>query len=148
MPWGEEVTVRDPNGTLLRHADKHAVAVDPLAAKNHLGPARLAEELFGELVVATLRADLRARLSGGDESADPGTPVRGRPLAEKWDLYVNGFDLATGYSELVDPVIQRERLVTQSILAAGGDPDAMQLDEPFPRDGAGHAPSGGMGMGH
>ncbi|CAN5403106.1 lysine--tRNA ligase [soil metagenome] len=43
-------------------------------------------------------------------------------LVEKWDLYVRGFELATGYSELVDPVIQRERFVEQAKLAAAGDP--------------------------
>ena len=41
-------------------------------------------------------------------------------LVEKWDLYVRGFELGTGYSELVDPVVQRERLVEQALLAAGG----------------------------
>ena len=37
-------------------------------------------------------------------------------LAEAWDLYVFGTELATGYSELVDPVVQRERLTAQSLL--------------------------------
>ena len=43
-------------------------------------------------------------------------------LTEKWDLYVIGFELGTGYSELVDPVVQRERLVAQSLLAARAIP--------------------------
>ena len=69
-------------------------------------------------------------------------------LTEKWDLYVNGFELATAYSELVDPVVQRERLVAQSLLAAGGDAEAMQLDEDFLRAMEyGMPPTGGMGMG-
>ena len=42
-------------------------------------------------------------------------------VVEKWDLYVRGFELATGYSELVDPVIQRERFIEQAKLAARGD---------------------------
>ena len=67
---------------------------------------------------------------------------------EKWDLYVDGFELATGYSELVDPVIQRERLVEQSRLAAKGDEEAMPLDEDFLRAMEfGMPPMGGMGMG-
>lgn len=69
-------------------------------------------------------------------------------LVEKWDLYVRGFELATGYSELVDPVIQRERFVLQAQLGAQGDDEAMQLDEEFLRAlEHGMPPSGGMGMG-
>jgi lysyl-tRNA synthetase class 2 len=61
---------------------------------------------------------------------------------------VLGFELGTGYSELVDPVIQRERLMTQSALAAKGDAEAMQLDEDFLRAMEhGMPPMGGMGMG-
>ena len=69
-------------------------------------------------------------------------------VVEKWDLYVRGFELATGYSELVDPVIQRERFVEQAVLAGRGDPDAMRLDEDFLRAMEhGMPPMGGMGMG-
>jgi len=69
-------------------------------------------------------------------------------VAEKWDLYVEGFELATGYSELVDPVIQRERLVEQSKLGASGDLEAMGLDEDFLKAMEyGMPPMGGMGMG-
>lgn len=69
-------------------------------------------------------------------------------LVEKWDLYVRGFELATGYSELVDPVIQRERFIEQASLAAAGDPEAMRLDEDFLRAlEFGMPPTGGMGMG-
>jgi lysyl-tRNA synthetase class 2 len=69
-------------------------------------------------------------------------------LAEKWDLVVFGAELATAYSELVDPVVQRERLTAQSLLSAGGDPEAMELDEEFllALEYA-MPPTGGMGMG-
>ena len=74
---------------------------------------------------------------------------RSKPgMVEKWDLYVDGFELATGYSELVDPVVQRERLVAQSSLADRGDHEAMRLDEDFL--GAleqGMPPTGGVGLG-
>jgi lysyl-tRNA synthetase class 2 len=67
---------------------------------------------------------------------------------EKWDLYIRGFELATGYSELVDPVVQRERFIEQAKLAAQGDVEAMRLDEEFLRAlEFGMPPSGGMGMG-
>jgi lysyl-tRNA synthetase class 2 len=69
-------------------------------------------------------------------------------VVEKWDLYVRGFELATGYSELVDPVIQRERFMQQATQAAAGDEEAMRLDEEFLRAlEHGMPPSGGMGMG-
>jgi lysyl-tRNA synthetase class 2 len=69
-------------------------------------------------------------------------------VVEKWDLYVRGFELATGYSELIDPVIQRERFTEQALLAARGDDEAMRIDEEFLR-ALEHAmpPTGGMGMG-
>ncbi|MFT4282138.1 lysine--tRNA ligase [Microbacterium sp.] len=69
-------------------------------------------------------------------------------VVEKWDLYVRGFELATGYSELVDPVIQRERFIAQAALAARGDDEAMRVDEEFLRAlEHGMPPTGGMGMG-
>jgi lysyl-tRNA synthetase, class II len=69
-------------------------------------------------------------------------------VVEKWDLYVRGFELATGYSELVDPVIQRERFIEQAKLAARGDVEAMRIDEEFLRAlEHGMPPTGGMGMG-
>ena len=90
-------------------------------------------ELFEKLVEHTLIAPTFVR----------DYPVETRPLtrahrddprlAESWDLVVFGTELATGYSELVDPVEQRDRLHAQSLLAAAGDPEAMQLDEDFLR---------------
>jgi len=69
-------------------------------------------------------------------------------LAEKWDLVAFGTEIGTGYSELVDPLEQRARLTAQSLLVAGGDAEAMQLDEDFLRAlEYGMPPSGGMGMG-
>ena len=69
-------------------------------------------------------------------------------VVEKWDLYIRGFELATGYSELVDPVVQRERFVQQAAEAARGDDEAMSVDEEFLRAlEHGMPPSGGMGMG-
>jgi lysyl-tRNA synthetase class 2 len=69
-------------------------------------------------------------------------------LVEKWDLYINGYEQATGYSELVDPVIQRERLTAQAALGARGDAEAMQLDEEFLKAlEHGMPPSGGVGLG-
>ncbi len=69
-------------------------------------------------------------------------------LAEKWDLVCWGAEQGTGYSELIDPIDQRERFVQQSLRAAGGDEEAMRLDEDFLRAlEFGMPPTGGQGMG-
>ncbi|MGY4869088.1 bifunctional lysylphosphatidylglycerol synthetase/lysine--tRNA ligase LysX [Mycolicibacterium elephantis] len=69
-------------------------------------------------------------------------------VAERWDLVAWGVELGTAYSELTDPVEQRRRLQEQSLLAAGGDPEAMELDEDF-LQAMEYAmpPTGGLGMG-
>ena len=69
-------------------------------------------------------------------------------LAERWDLVAFGTELGTAYSEFTDPVEQRRRLTAQSLLAAGGDPEAMELDEDF-LDALEYAmpPTGGLGIG-
>jgi len=71
-----------------------------------------------------------------------------RGIAERWDLVAWGVELGTAYSELTDPVEQRRRLEEQSFLAAGGDPEAMELDEDF-LQAMEYAmpPTGGLGMG-
>ncbi|MDT5092081.1 MAG: lysyl-tRNA synthetase, class [Mycobacterium sp.] len=76
-------------------------------------------------------------------------PHRSRPgLAERWDLVAWGVELGTAYSELTDPVEQRRRLQEQSLLAAGGNPEAMELDEDFLRAMEyAMPPTGGLGMG-
>ncbi|WP_320067799.1 lysine--tRNA ligase [Micromonospora sp. RTGN7] len=140
---GEEVTVRTEPARLVEYADKVGLAVDP-----KWGPGKLAEELFEELVVPGLDAPTFIR--DYPEETSPLTRAhRSEPgLAEKWDLYVLGFELGTAYSELVDPVVQRERLVAQAQLAARGDDEAMRLDEDFLRAMEyGMPPAGGMGMG-
>ena len=73
-------------------------------------------------------------------------PTRGWP--RRSDIVIAGRELAPVYSELIDPVEQRRRLTEQSLRAAGGDPEAMQLDEDFLRAlEYGMPPTGGMGLG-
>ncbi|MBV9822020.1 MAG: lysine--tRNA ligase [Actinobacteria bacterium] len=76
-------------------------------------------------------------------------PHRSDPrLAEAWDLVIGGVEIAPAYSELADPVEQRRVLVEQSLAAAGGNPDAMELDEDFLQAlEYGMPPTGGMGLG-
>jgi lysyl-tRNA synthetase class 2 len=140
---GEEVTVDTGRDRLMKLVESRGLRVDP-----SWDNARIAEKLFEELVVPTLQRptfvfDYPAKsspLTRGHRS-EPG-------LAEKWDLYVRGFEIATGYTELIDPVIQRERLEIQARAARSGDHEAMPLDEDFLRAlEYGMVPTGGTGMG-
>jgi lysyl-tRNA synthetase class 2 len=140
---GEQVTP-DTSEEELRHLSKQAgVHQEP---KWNRGQVLL--ELYEHLVEAqtvapTFYRDFPVEVSPltRQHRSDP-------RLAERWDLVAFGAEIGTGYSELVDPVEERERLTAQSLLAAGGDPEAMQLDEDFLRAlEYGMPPSGGMGMG-
>ncbi|MBM7818123.1 lysyl-tRNA synthetase class 2 [Cellulosimicrobium cellulans] len=69
-------------------------------------------------------------------------------LAERWDLVGFGAELGTAYSELIDPIDQRERFTQQSLLAAAGDPEAMEIDEGFLSAlEFAMPPTGGLGLG-
>jgi lysyl-tRNA synthetase, class II len=133
--------------TSIEDLRKLAVTHDVELAED-LSAGEIVLELFEKLVEHTLVEPTFVR----------DFPIEVRPLtrrhrseprlAEAWDLIVFGTELATAYSELVDPVEQRERLHAQSLRAAAGDPEAMQLDEDFLRAMEyGMPPTGGMGMG-
>jgi lysyl-tRNA synthetase class 2 len=145
---GEEVDVGTPLARLVELAEKHGVAVEGATAKNAWGPGKLAEELFEALVVPGI-VEPTFVLDYPEETAPLTRQHRTAPgLTEKWDLYVRGFELATAYSELVDPVVQRQRFQAQAQRAARGDDEAMHLDEDFLRAMEyGMPPAGGMGMG-
>jgi lysyl-tRNA synthetase class 2 len=69
-------------------------------------------------------------------------------LAERWDLVAFGAEVGTAYSELTDPVDERSRLTAQSVKAAAGDPEAMEIDEDFLNAlDFGLVPTGGLGLG-
>ena len=138
-----EVTLETTAERLRELAEKRDVALKP-----EWGAPEIIVELFEQLVEHTLITPTFVR--DFPESIKPlAKPHRRVPgLVEAWDLVVNGVELAPAYSELNDPVVQRERLVEQSLLAAQGDPEAMDLDEDFLRAlEFGMPPAGGMGIG-
>ncbi len=109
---------------------------------------KLAEEIFEHVTAGKLMTPIFVRGFPIDTSPLVRAHRQTPGLVEKWDLYIEGFELATGYSELIDPVIQRERLIEQAALGAKGDVEAMSLDEDFLRAMEyGIPPMGGMGMG-
>jgi lysyl-tRNA synthetase, class II len=140
---GESVDVSTDAATLTKLAEQHDVELQP-----GWNAGDIALELYEKLVEHTLIQPTYVR--DYPESVRPlSKPHREIPgLVEAWDLIINGVELGVAYSELNDPVIQRERLVAQSLLAAAGDPEAMELDEDFLRAMEfGMPPAGGMGMG-
>ncbi|WP_303323929.1 lysine--tRNA ligase [Actinomyces radicidentis] len=140
---GEEITVETPREHLVAIAEELGLEVDDYEVAG-----KVVEDIFEETVGNDLWEPTFVR--DFPEDTSPLTRYhRSRPgLTEKWDLYVRGFELATAYSELADPVVQRERFVAQSLAAANGDPEAMVVDEDFLRAmEQGFPPSGGMGMG-
>ena len=140
---GEEVTVETPRETLVKYAERIGLEVDDYAVSG-----KIVEDIFEELVASKLWAP--TFVYDFPEDTSPLTRYhRSRPgLTEKWDLYVRGFETGTAYSELADPVVQRERFEAQALAAANGDPEAMVLDEDFLiAMEQGFPPCGGMGMG-
>ncbi|WP_327417632.1 bifunctional lysylphosphatidylglycerol synthetase/lysine--tRNA ligase LysX [Streptomyces sp. NBC_01233] len=140
---GEEITPHTPIEAIRKLADARKVDWD---AK--WGQGKLVQEVFEELVEHTIMQPTFV-MDYPVETSPLTRQHRSEPLlAEKWDLIGFGAELGTAYSELVDPVEQRRRLTEQSLLAAGGDLEAMQLDEDFLRAlEYGMPPTGGMGMG-
>ncbi len=140
---GRSVTPATPVTELRELADRHGVSANPAWSAG-----KLVEELFEELCADRLAGPVFVR-DYPVETSPLTRPHRSKPdVVEKWDLYIGGVERATAYSELVDPIVQRERLVQQSQAAAKGDPEAMQLDDDFLRAlEYGMPPSGGMGMG-
>lgn len=140
---GEEITLDTDFEELLRLAREHGVAV-----RDEMGPGAVIEELYGELVEEkttrpTFYTDFPVETSplAGPHRSQPG-------LAERWDLVINGTEMGTAYSEMADALEQRRRLTEQSLKAAAGDLEAMQVDEDF-LDAleTGLPPTGGLGIG-
>ena len=140
---GETVTIQTPKETLLGYAEKHGVEVDPALEKDKVFLELLGELVEPGLLQPTFLCDYPAI---AQPLARPHRSKQG--LIEAWDLIIAGVERGTGFSELVDPVVQREVLTAQSLRAAGGDPEAMQLDEDFLRAlEYGAPPMGGLGLG-
>ncbi|MDN6299573.1 MAG: lysine--tRNA ligase [Micrococcaceae bacterium] len=140
---GTEITPETTAGLLQSIAEKHRVKVDP-----KWGAEKLVIELFGEIVEPTL-IDPTFVYDYPPAAQPLARPHRSQPgVIEAWDLIIGGMERGTAFTELIDPVIQRERLTEQSRLAADGDDEAMQLDEDFLRAlEYGAPPMGGIGLG-
>ncbi|WP_243723379.1 bifunctional lysylphosphatidylglycerol synthetase/lysine--tRNA ligase LysX [Actinomadura sp. 7K507] len=140
---GEEITPDTPVATVREFAISLGLNFD-----SQWGQGKIVQELFEALVEERLTAPTFVRDYPAETSPLTRPHRADQRLAEKWDLIVFGLELGTAYSELIDPVLQRRRLTEQSLKAAGGDPEAMELDEDFLRAlEYAMPPAGGMGLG-
>lgn len=154
-PWrvvGFVDAVREQSGVDLLAADDaaiaKAVAARGLAPEADKGRARLIDQLFGATVEPAL--DEPTFLVDFPIEVSPlAKPKRGEArLAERFELFIGGMEMANAFSELNDPEDQRRRFEAQAGLRAAGDEEAQQLDEDYIRAlEYGMPPTGGMGMG-
>ncbi|WP_190087186.1 bifunctional lysylphosphatidylglycerol synthetase/lysine--tRNA ligase LysX [Streptomyces melanogenes] len=140
---GEEIDADTEERELRRLCDRAGV---PHTPENTRGDVVL--EMYERLVEEKTQLPTFYKDFPTDVSPLTRQHRRDPRLAERWDLVAFGTELGTAYSELTDPVEQRRRLTAQSLLAAGGDPEAMELDEEF-LDALEYAmpPTGGLGIG-
>ena len=139
---GVDVEPLDEEG--LRQAVRKAGAdVDPT-----MGRGKLLDVLFGELVEPTLEQPTFVT-DYPRELSPLAKPKRGDPrLTERFELIIAGREIANAFSELNDPLDQRERFEAQARLRAAGDQEALMIDEDYLRAlEYGMPPTGGVGIG-
>jgi lysyl-tRNA synthetase class 2 len=115
---------------------------------NSMGSGKLIDEIFGEKVEANLIQP--TFITDYPVEMSPLTKKhRSKPgLVERFELFVNGKEIANAYTELNDPIDQRERFEDQLSLAERGDEEAMAMDEDFIRSlEYGMPPTSGIGIG-
>jgi lysyl-tRNA synthetase, class II len=140
---GATVTADTGRAELAGYADRHGIRCAPTASRGEI-----LLELYERLVERST-VEPTFYLDFPTDVAPLTRPHRSdERLAERWDLVAFGAEIGTAYTELTDPVEQRRRLTAQSLRAAGGDPEAMELDEDFLRAlEYAMPPTGGLGLG-
>jgi lysyl-tRNA synthetase, class II len=140
---GETITSKSTIDELTKIAEKLEIKLDPKWARG-----QIVLELYEHLLEDTTSLPVFYADFPKDVSPLTREHRSDSELAERWDLVAFGAEVGTAYTELNDPVEQRKRLTEQSLLAAGGDAEAMVVDEDFLRAlEYGMPPAGGQGMG-
>jgi lysyl-tRNA synthetase, class II len=162
---GEEISFESPFARIsmmdsLSEAlgrDARSMSVEELRAEaearsipdlSGAGRGKLWDKLFGELVEPGLKQPTFV-MDHPKELSPLAKPKRGDPeLTERFELVCAAGELCNAFSELNDPIDQRERFEAQGLLRAEGDDEAMQIDEDYVRAlEYGMPPTGGLGMG-
>ena len=144
--------IKEKTGLDLASMDEDAIRAEAkklgVEDTEHMGKGKLIDEIFGEtcegtFIQPTFITDYPVEMS-------PLTKMhRSKPgLTERFELMVNGKELANAYSELNDPIDQYNRFVEQMKLADKGDDEAMVIDHDFMRAlEYGMPPTSGIGIG-
>ena len=144
--------IKEKTGLDLASMDEDAIRAEAkklgVEDTEHMGKGKLIDEIFGEtcegtFIQPTFITDYPVEMS-------PLTKLhRSKPgLTERFELMVNGKELANAYSELNDPIDQYNRFVEQMKLADKGDDEAMVIDHDFMRAlEYGMPPTSGIGIG-
>jgi lysyl-tRNA synthetase class 2 len=139
---GEDISTLDEDGLRALCRRLH-IPVDQT-----MGRGKLIDELFSEKVEAHLVQPTYIMDYPLEMTPLAKKHRQDKNLVERFELFVNGKEIANAYSELNDPIDQRERFEEQLRLAARGDEEAMALDEDFLRAlEYGMPPSSGLGIG-
>jgi lysyl-tRNA synthetase class 2 len=140
---GEELSVRTPRERLAELCGTHGVPIEP-----SWGPGKLLTELFEKLVEHTLMQPTFVTLYPAETSPLARRNEDDPELTDRFELIITGRELANAFSELADPTDQRERFEAQAAAKAGGDEEAMWVDEDYLRaQEFGMPPAGGLGIG-
>ena len=144
--------IKEKTGLDLASMDEEAIRAEAkklgVEDTEHMGRGKLIDEIFGEtcegtFIQPTFITDYPVEMS-------PLTKMhRSKPgLTERFELMVNGKELANAYSELNDPIDQYNRFIEQMKLADKGDDEAMVIDHDFMRAlEYGMPPTSGIGIG-
>ncbi|MHA8051275.1 lysine--tRNA ligase [Aquirufa sp. ROCK-SH2] len=147
------------SGAILQYSgvDVDALSEDELRAKclsfgmevdEQMGKGKLIDELFGEKVEANLIQPTFITDYPVEMSPLTKKHRSKEGLVERFELFVNGKEIANAYSELNDPIDQKERFEDQLRLAEKGDDEAMAMDHDFIRSlEYAMPPTSGIGIG-